>query len=167
MVKHIEQTKRYNVSASKVWAALADFGNVNKWHFSVENSPMIDGTSFGLGAKRTCNFYDGSSVVEEIVEFHEGEKFIVEITEFSMPLKSLIAATKVRALDDTTCDITIEMDFVVKGGPFGVVMGALMVKPMMRKVAKKLLDGLAYHAATENVVGNEMPSDRDLPLAFG
>jgi len=42
----------------------------------------MGGKTFGLGAKRTCYFYDGSSVVEEITEYKEGESFIVEISKF-------------------------------------------------------------------------------------
>lgn len=166
MSHHIEVTKRFNVPAEKVWQALADWGNVDKWHFSVATSPIIDDKTFGLGAKRTCNFYDGSSVVEEIVEYKEGESFIVEISEFSMPLKTLMAGTRVKAIDKNTCDITIDMDFFVKGGSIGRLMGAVLVKPMMKGVTKKLLDGLAYHAATDKLIGKKMPSQQELSSVF-
>lgn len=166
MAHHIEVTKRFNVPAKKVWAVLADWGHVDKWHFSVEKSPIMDGKTFGPGAKRTCNFYDGSSVVEEIIEYKEGESFTVVISEFSMPLKTMTAGTTVKTIDDNTCDITIDMDFVVKGGPLGWLMAIIMVKPMMKNITKKLLNGLAYHAATEKLVANKLPPPQELASAF-
>ena len=39
-----------------------------------------------------------------------------------MPFKSLFAGTKVEAIDENTCDITIDMNFVIKGGPLGWLM---------------------------------------------
>jgi hypothetical protein len=166
MAHHIEEKIRTNISARKVWEVLADFGNVDKWHFSVKKSPMMDGKPFGLGAKRTCRFYNGTSVVEEIIEYREGNNFVVEITEFSMPLKSIIAGTKVEAIDGNSCDITIDMDFVVKGGPLGWVMGIVIVKPTMKRLTKKLLTGLAYHAATKKIVGDKLPSQQELSSVF-
>ena len=166
MTHHIEVKKRFNIPAKRVWEVLADWGNVDKWHFSVEKSPIMDGKTFGLGAKRTCYFYDGTNVVEEITEYKEGKSFVVQISEFSMPLKSLIAGTKVEVIDETTCDITIDMDFVVKGGFFGWLMGTILMKPMMKGITEKLLNGLAYHSSTGRLVGNKLPSKKDLSLAF-
>lgn len=122
--------------------------------------------TFGHGAKRKCNFYDGTSVVEEIIDFKDGESFVVEITEFSMPLKSLDAEITVKAISETSCEITIAMDFVVKGGPLGSLMGIIFVKLMMKKLTRKLLNGLAYYAATEKLVGSKLPSEQELSLAF-
>jgi len=84
-----------------------------------------------------------------------------------MPLKSLLAGVKVEAVDANTCDITIDMDFVVKGGPLGWVMGVVMMKPMMKGLTKKMLKGMAYHAATGKLIGKELPSQQDLSLALG
>ena len=105
-------------------------------------------------------------MVEEIIEYQDEKSFRVEITEFSMPFKSLFAGTKVEAIDENTCDITIDMDFVVKGGPLGWLMGIIMIKPKMKGLTIKMLNGMAYHAATEKLVGKKLPSQEDLSLAF-
>ena len=162
MTHHIAVTKRFNVSANKVWAVLADFENVANWHFSVDNSPLHNDQAFGLGSKRTCNFYDGTSVVEEIIEYQEGQSFIVNITDMSMPLKSLVAGTKVTAINSNLCEVTIDMNFVVKFGPLGWIMGMVMMKPMMKGLTTKLLNGLAYHAATQKIIGNKLPDRAQL-----
>lgn len=167
MAHHIEEKMRFNVSAEKVWQVLADFGGAQNWYFAVEKSPLLAGASSGLGAKRMCNFYDGTSVVEEIVKYKEGEGYSVKITEFSMPMKSIFAGNKVEAIDEKSCEISIHMDFVVKGGPLGWLMGAFVIKPVMKGLTKKMMKGIAYHAATGKVIGNELPSKEQLALAFG
>jgi len=52
-------------------------------------------------------------------------------------------------------------DFIVKGGPLGWLMGTLLMSPMMKGVFKKVMTGLAYHAATgervdEKALSNEV-----------
>jgi len=41
-----------------------------------------------------------------------------------------------------------------------------MMKPMMKIITKKLLNGLAYHAASGKLVGNKLPSQEELSLVF-
>lgn len=56
-----------------MWETLADFGNVHLFHTMVERSRLIGGRQCGLGAKRTCEFYDGRGrVEEEITGWQEG-----------------------------------------------------------------------------------------------
>lgn len=166
MAHHVENKMRVNVPANKVWEVLEDFSSVEKYAFSVDKSPLLEGKSSGLGTKRKCDFYDGTSVVEEIIGYQKGKGFKVELSEYSMPVKSLVAGMKVEEVDAKTSDISMEMDFVVKGGPFGWLMGFFMMRPMLRGVAKKVLTGLAYHSATGKIIGKSLPSKEDLSLAL-
>ena len=167
MAHHVENTVRFNVPAKKVWEVLNDFGGIEKFSPTVESSPIVNGKDSGLGAKRHCTFYDGSSVVEEIVEYQEGQSITIALSEYSMPLKSAIANMKVASVDANTSDLTMSMDFVVKGGPFGWLMGFFMMRSMMKGIFKKVLYGLAYHSATGKTVGNKLPSEQELSLALG
>jgi len=83
-----------------------------------------------------------------------------------MPLKSLVAGTKVEVIEGNTCNITIDINSVVKGGVFGWLMGVLLMKPMMKWITKKLLNGLAYHAASGKLVGNKLPSQQEFSTVF-
>ncbi len=162
MAQHVERTSRFNVPANKVWHALNDFSAVAKFAPLIETSPLTNGQNSGIGAKRCCNFFDGTKIVEEIIELKEGESVTVVLTDHTMPLKSAIATMKVEPVGADTCDITIAMDFVVKGGPFGWLMGFLMMKPLMKGVFKKTSQGLAYYSATGKAVGNGLPSTEEL-----
>jgi len=58
------------------------------------------------------------------------------------------------------------MDFVVKFGPLGWLMGNFMMKPMMKRITKDVMKGLAYYVVTGNTVGSKLPSDADLAPAL-
>ena len=166
MAQHVEHKMRVNIPAKKVWEVLDDFSSIARFSVAVEKSPLLEGKRSGVGTKRKCDFYDGSSVIEEIIDYQEGKGIQIELSEYSMPLKSLHAEMKVEAIDGTTSDIFMSMDFVVKGGPLGWVMGFFMMRPMMKGVIKKTLTGLAYHSATGKLVGKELPSPDTLSVAL-
>jgi hypothetical protein len=162
MSHHVEQTIRINVPASKVWEVLGDFASVEHFSTGVDRSPLLPGKTEGVGTKRICYFYDKTSVVEEITRFEDGKSFDVVLTEYSMPLKSLHATMGVRAVNNTTSDIYMSMDYVVKFGPLGWVMGALLMRPMMNKVIKGVLKGLAFHSSTGKNVATQLPDDHEM-----
>jgi ribosome-associated toxin RatA of RatAB toxin-antitoxin module len=166
MAHHVETTLRVSAPAQKVWETLADFSSIERFSSKVDSSPIVGENSSGLGAQRKCTFYDKSTVVEEIVEYNEGESFRIELSEYAMPLKSLMAQMKVTPVDDTCSDVSFSMDYVVKFGPVGWLMGQLMMKPMMRGVTKDVLRGLAFHVVTGNRVGPKLPSSTDLAPAL-
>jgi len=111
-------------------------------------------------------FYDGSSVVEEIVDLQEGKSITMVLSEYSMPLKSAVAIMKVSPVNENTSELTLSMNFVVKAGPLGWLMGVVLMRPLMKGVFKKVLCGLAYYSATRKTVGNKLPSEDELSLVF-
>lgn len=165
MAHHVETTVRVNAPAAKVWETLRDFSSVERFSSKVESSPIVGEVAAGLGTKRLCTFYDKSTVLEEIVGYEEGESLDIELSEFSMPLESMRAQMKVTPVDGATSDASFSMDFVVKYGPIGWLMGAIMMKPMMIGITKNVLRGLAFHVVTGNKVGSEMPSATALAAA--
>ena len=162
MTHHVDQTIRINVPASKVWEVLEDFASIENFSSFVDSSPLLPGKTEGIGTKRICHFYDKTSVVEEIIRFEDGKSFDVVLTEYSMPLKSLHATMGVRAVNNATSEIYMSMDYVVKFGPVGWVMGALLMRPMMNKVLNSVLKGLAFHSSTGKNVSTKLPDDHEM-----
>ena len=78
MAHHVEVKMRVNIPAMKVWEVLGDFSSIERFSTAVEKSPILDGISSGLGTKRKCDFYDGSSVIEEIIDYQEGTDMLEE-----------------------------------------------------------------------------------------
>ena len=165
MPHFIELTKRIKVPTQKVWDVLKDFDNIEKTSHTVEKSPILEGISSGVGCRRKCFFYDGKSVVEEIIEYNEGESFKLVLSEYTMPMKSIEAELKVKKVDEEVSDISMSMTFVVKGGLFGRVIGSLLLQHILkRKVLKGELDGLAFYASTGKRVEKKLPTKEELAL---
>ena len=162
MAHHVENSIKVNLPAQKVWHILENFSSIENFATTIQTSPIVGDKKSGLGAKRRCHFYDGSSLVEEIIDFHEGQGYKMDLSEHSLPLKSMQAEMKVKQIDANTSEISMASDFVVKGGPIGWLMGSLLMRPMMKGVFKKVLSGLAYHTATGKVVDKKLPSQEEL-----
>lgn len=147
-----------DVAAGRVWKILDDFGRVEDFSVGVAQSSLVGDLPTGLGAKRRCVFHDNSSVLEEIVAYDPNRGFTVELSEFTMPMKSMSASFRVDPCGESRCQVSMQMRFEVKWGVFGSVMGMVLMRPAMKRVQKTLLSGLAYHAATGNLIGRELPA---------
>ncbi|MCW8863245.1 MAG: SRPBCC family protein [Colwellia sp.] len=159
MSHHTEKSLKANVPASKIWQVLADFSSVEKFATTIKSSPIVGDKTRGLGAKRKCTFDNGSSLVEEIIDYQEGQGYRMVISEHSLPLESMYAEMRVKAIDENSSEIYMSADFVVKGGVLGKLMGHMLMRPMMKGVFAKVMSGLAYHSATGECVGAKLPKN--------
>lgn len=163
MAHHITHTMRAEISVERIWHVLSDFSSIERTSHSVESSPIISDIKSGVGTKRKCYFYDKKSVVEEIIEYQEGHGFKMCLSEYSAPMKSIMAEFRIDKVSENSCDITMSMDFVVKAGPIGWLLGVLLLKPILKKkVLKSELLGLAYHVITGNLVDQTLPTYKEL-----
>lgn len=46
------------------------------------------------------------------------------------------------------------------------LMGAVIMRPVMKGTQKKLLSGLAYHAVTGKTIGSDLPASEELAPAL-
>ncbi len=158
----VDVSKRINLPAEEVWRHLADFSGVARYHPFVETADQLSESNEGVGARRKCNFYDGNSVVERVIEWEPGRRQKIELSEISMPMKSALAEFSVTPLGERESEVSISMSFTPKFGPLGALMGVMMMKPMMRKVFAQVLQGLEHHAHTgEFIVQGGVPIVND------
>lgn len=162
MAHHCEKTLKVNVPAEKVWQVLEDYSGIEKFAMTIKSSASVNDINSGLGAKRSCTFNDGSSLVEEIIEYQVGQGYKMDISNHTMPLKSMNTEMKVTAIDENSSEIFMSADFVVKGGPLGWVMGYLIMRPVMKGIFQKVMTGLAYHSVTGKLVSKELPPKEEL-----
>ncbi len=162
MAHHCEKALKVNIPADKVWQVLEDYSSIENYAMTIKSSASVNDISSGLGAKRSCTFNDGSSLVEEIIEYQVGQGYKMDVSNHSMPLKSMQAEMKVTAIDENSSEINMSADFVVKGGPLGWVMGQLIMQPVMKGIFKKVMTGLAYHSVTKKLVGDKLPPNDEL-----
>ena len=148
-------TRIIEKSAADVWRVLADFAHVDLHHPRVERVSMLSDAQRGIGTARVCHFYDGTSVAETVTDWVEGESFRVELSGFSMPLTHADAEMLVKADGPSRSSVTITMNFQMKGGALGRVAGTLVVRPMMQRMFKRVLNGLDLHVRTGVSIGKD------------
>jgi uncharacterized protein YndB with AHSA1/START domain len=151
----ISATREISAPASIVWGAIADIGGIHKWHPKVQQSPLLSANSQGIGASRRCEFYDNTSVVEEVIAWVEGESLTMELSEMSMPLNKAHATLRVTPKSASAAEISMEMDYAVKYGPLGWVMDAVMMRRMMGQMFDLILSGLDHHLTTGDLVSEQ------------
>jgi carbon monoxide dehydrogenase subunit G len=160
-----ELTKRVNARAEDVWAAFNDWGGIWRFQPWVVRSPLLSVNNVGVGASRRCEFVDKTSIVETITQIEEGRAVHMSLSEVPSPMKGGTSVIRLTPRGKAT-DVTIEMDIEIGMGPVGAIMGAVMMKPMMKKRASRMLESLEYHLNTGGKIdssGVKHPS----PIAAG
>ena len=146
-------TVNVNASTEQVWRVISNYGNVHIYNPLVERTSILSSNDRGLGAKRLCDFFDKTSVVEEVTQWDEGKGFTAVLSEGSMPLKTAHVTMRVISTGHKTSDVTIEMEYDVKFGPMGKLMDVLMMRNRIKMMFKKVLKGLDDHITSGEIIG--------------
>jgi len=150
----VNVTREMSSDAVTIWKSLDDFGSVYKYNPGVKSSETLGNKKTGLGARRQCNFYDGTSLKERITDYDEGRSYSFELSDFSLPLKTASSHFEVIPRGAHSSSLSITLKFVPKFGPVGWLMGKLLMRPMLKKALKGLAKGLDDHIRTGCTVGS-------------
>jgi hypothetical protein len=141
---HHERTLDIDAAPDAVWTLIERFMHIDAFAPMVESVDALTDGENGMGSKRRCNFDNGTSVVEEVIEWTLHRGYRVRLSEMeAMPLHEAFAALSVDPLSDGRSKVTWSMDYRVKYGVFGWLLGQTLMKRMMGKVLDGNLKGLA------------------------
>jgi uncharacterized protein YndB with AHSA1/START domain len=154
-MQHVEVVRTIPVPPAKLWPLIADVVAIERWHPSVERADLLSEQSTGLGAARRCNFYDGTSVREEVIALDEGRRVRLAMSEFSIPMTQLEAEITLTPDANGGTKASFAIHYVVKWGLLGRLMGATVMPGQLGKMAARVLAGLAHHGATGELVGKD------------
>lgn len=151
-------TEKYSLDidapASKIWAALSDFSNIQLFHPNVKYTDQLSKMDRGLGASRRCNFYDGGSAVESITAWDDDRRsFTCTVTEIAAPITDVVSGMSVEKIDSSHSRVHIYMNYTVKFGVLGKILNAVVLRFVLQAVFKKTVKGLALHVATGKTIG--------------
>ncbi|MHA8066383.1 SRPBCC family protein [Aquirufa sp. ROCK2-A2] len=135
----IQREIQINQPLEKVWAALADFGNICHGHPGVHKSYVTSLQNSGVGATRHCDFtMMGASAEERIIEWNTLENIKIEVYQLKkMPgIDKLSLDLAIHANEENTI-LKSTMVYSMKN-----VFFDLMNKLMMKKMNAELLDGI-------------------------
>jgi carbon monoxide dehydrogenase subunit G len=141
---HYERTLEIDAAPDAVWAVLSRFMHIDEFAPLVKSVDALTGGEDGIGSKRRNNFDNGTSVVEEVTEWKTNRSYRVRLSEMAaMPLHEAYADISVEPIDSGHSRVMWGMDYRVKFGPFGWLLGQTMMKMMMGKILDGNLKGLA------------------------
>lgn len=142
MISHTT-TRTINADAQAVWAVLGAFMEIDRFAPEITAVEALSSSAKGQGAKRRCTFKNGGYVVEEVVDWSEGRGYRVRLTDTGpMPLVKAFADIRLDAKGPNETEVSWSMDYRMKYGPLGWLMGQTMMKSMMGKVLDANLEGL-------------------------
>ncbi|GAB4140651.1 MAG: hypothetical protein Tsb0016_07920 [Sphingomonadales bacterium] len=142
-----------NQPQQAVWDAWADFAGIEKFHPGVKASNIISIQKAGTGTVRRCEFYDGSAIEERLSVVAAPSSIGWAMTKAPGPLKSGDALVQLEARGPNQTAVIFTLDYAMKMGPIGALLGATVVKGAMKKALGGLLKGLEDHLKTGKRVG--------------
>lgn len=154
----LTSTVRIDAPREEVWAALADFGGIQKFHPGLRASRSTSSANGGVGATRHCDLKPLGAIEERITEWREGEEMLVHIYDGKNAPPLDFEHTKARIslyAEGQTTRVTMTMTYRLKG-PMGILMTP-MVKSQFSKGVAGLLKGLKFY-----VERGEKATSRDL-----
>ena len=119
--------REMNNNVETVWKVLDDYGTVYKYNPGVETSEILGEKKTGLGARRVCNFYDGSSLKETIVKYVPNQGYSFMLSDFSLPLRRATSHFQLEPLSKDTCLLSVWINRPKIGGPSVMAMSSLRI----------------------------------------
>ncbi|WP_299423873.1 SRPBCC family protein [uncultured Shimia sp.] len=143
---HVQSTRTISAAPATVWAALADYMAIDVIAPEVVKVDVLSENTTGLGAKRRCHFPNGTSLVEEAITWNEGLGYRAAMLEMGkIPFKTAQAEIRLTPTSAGKTNVHWSIDYQPKFGPLGWLMGAILMKPQLRKVLNGNLRGLNDH----------------------
>ncbi len=153
---HFERTTDIDATSEAVWAVLGRYMHIHEFAPQVVSVDALTDGEDGVGSKRRCHFENGSSVVEEVTEWEAGKRYRVCLSEMEgMPVNEMYAEISIDQIGNGKTKVTWGIDYQVKYGPLGWLLGQTMMKMMMGKILDGNLKGLTRTVlANQNAISN-------------
>lgn len=149
---HHERLLELDAGPEDIWAVLDRFMHIDEFAPLVVSVEALTETPVGIGSKRRCHFADGNSVVEEVTAWEANRRCRVRLSDTDpMPLMEAHAEISITPQGSGRSTVRWSMDYRLKYGPFGWLLGQTVMKRMMSKVLDGNLHGLADKVRSDRV----------------
>jgi ribosome-associated toxin RatA of RatAB toxin-antitoxin module len=137
-----------NAPIEKIWEALTNVGELDKYDPTVEKSTVLSETNKGIGAKRKVTMKDGKNWFDEKCTIAiQNEALTYELTDCSFPVKKLNHSYTFEQ-NGNQIKVKQVMKYEVKFGFLGKILDGLVMRKQSDKGIKQFLNGLKSY--TEN-----------------
>ena len=142
-ITQIISTISINAPKERVWDALKNIGDLQKFHPMVKKSHLVSKVSSGLGAKRYCDLKPMGSMEEIATEWDEGNSFTMKVIGGKMlPPYNTMNGTVSLVNTDMGTLVTFSFSYKLKFGALGRLMDTIMIRPQFSKAPPKYVSGL-------------------------
>jgi hypothetical protein len=160
--------KRYHCTAvaeikapiETVKPLIFDLTTIPLWNSGVEKIELLQEAASGVGNSRTCFFYDGGSVVEEITDEKEDTVDMAIIKGAPAIIAFMGPRFVVEKIDDETTKLTTSLMFRPKLMPLTSILAKTALKKALGLQAWKITQGVKYYC--ENL--EEVTNKTELPM---
>ena len=143
-MSEFEEIIAIEASPEKVWAVLADIGNIYLWNPGVVHSEQTSSGTVGVGSCRRCVLGYKSYLDEEVVVFEPSRQMTIRITDTNLPFKTADIRFTLEP-DENKTIVKVSPKYRLKFGLLGRVLDGVMVRNQYRKGMRGLLRGLKDH----------------------
>ena len=149
---HHERSLEIDARPETIWAILSRFMHIYEFAPQVVSVDALTTGKNGVGSKRRCHFENGASLTEEVTDWNDGRGYRVRLSEMTaMPLIEAQAAIVIEPLADDRSRVIWNMDYRMKYGPLGWLVGQTLLKAMMGRVLDSNLNALAEKVHTDRI----------------
>jgi len=127
--------------ADRVWAVLADFGEVQQWAPYMRKSYLIGDRASGVGMRRGMRHAWGFRFEEEVTQWHEGKGFAFDVLKAPFPMKN-VKEVWVLAPEDGRTAVETQVRYETHLGLLGHLVDWLLVRFVVRREMRAGLRGL-------------------------
>ena len=138
---NISSTETVRAPKSEVWALLADFQNWHDWTSQIKTIEQTSEAADGVGAGRHCQLAPAGRTDEEILEWVPEDKLVVSLFNVKvLPVKGSTTTFTLKAIDETTTEVTMASEVEPKGGLLAPIIGKRLQKVLPKASAGLLAD---------------------------
>lgn len=135
---------KINATPEEVWAVLGRYMHIYEFAPLVVATDALTEGEDGVGSKRRNKFENGTSLVEEVTRWEPNQRQTIVASELdAFPLREAIADITIVDLKDGRSSVTWILNYSVKYGPFGWLLGNTLMKLGLGKVLDGNLRGLS------------------------
>ena len=134
-----------NAPVSKIWEALSNVEELEKYDPTVQRSTAISPAKNGIGATRKVSMKDGKNWFEEkVTTWQPNEALVYELTNCSFPIHSLVHSYSFEQAGNQV-KVKQVMQYRVRYGIIGKLLDRLMIRKQSDAGIKKFFAGLKVY----------------------
>ncbi|MCA1813693.1 MAG: SRPBCC family protein [Halobacteriales archaeon] len=136
---------RIDAPPATVFALLDDLEAVQRYNPVVARTRYTSEARSGVGAARHCEFQPKGFSDERVVGWEQGRVHAMEVVRSSWPMRDIGWRAELRR-DGAGTLLVQDTSYVVKGGPVGALLDALVMRRKFAGILDAILAGLKREA---------------------